>query len=248
MWLLLVNDNMTENNNFSISVFFPVYNDEKTIPQLVSKIIPILKSATDDFEVNLINDGSSDNSAKVIDELARKYDNVRTIHHEKNMGYGYVLRTGFYNAKKDLVFYTDGDGQYDVSELTKLLPLIKNVDIVNGYKIKRSDALYRIIAGDLYNWGAQILFHLKIRDVDCDYRLFRRHVFNKIKLESNSGVICLEMIKKLQHAGFKFKEVPVHHYPRVFGTSEFFNFKRIFKVLTSFGKLWIKFMIWQEYE
>ncbi len=234
--------------NYSISVFFPIYNDAKTAPHLVSKITQILKSLTKDFEIILVNDGSTDNSGKIVDELAKKYKNVRAIHHKNNVGYGGALRTGFRNAKKELVFYTDGDAQYDVSEITKLLPLIESADVVNGYKIKRSDAPHRIITGELYRIGARILFNLKIRDVDCDFRLFKRHVFDKIKLESNSGILCVEMIKRIQNAGFEFKQVPVHHYPRVFGTSEFFNFKRIYRVLTSFGKLWVKFMIWSEYE
>ena len=233
---------------YSISVFFPVYKDEKTIPKIVATIIPILKSVSKDYEVILVEDGSPDNSAKVVDELTRKYKNVRAIHHKKNKGYGGALKSGIYNSRKELIFYTDGDAQYDVKEIKKLIPLIDNIDVVNGYKIERSDALYRKFFGDLYNFGARILFNLKLRDVDCDFRLFRKKVFKDITLRSNTGVICVEMMKKIQQKKFKIKEIPVHHYPRLIGNSSFFNFKRIFTVLTKFGKLWIKFIIWREYD
>jgi len=233
---------------YSISAFFPVYNDAKTIPKLVAKIILILKLIAKDYEVILVEDGSPDNSAEVVDELTRKYKNVRAIHHRKNKGYGGALKSGIRNSTKKLIFYTDGDAQYDVREIKKLIPLIDNVDVVNGYKIGRSDALYRKFFGGLYNFGARTLFNLKLRDVDCDFRLFRKKVFKDIKLHSNTGVICVEMMKKIQQKGFKINEVPVHHYPRSSGTSAFFNFKRIFKVLTMFGKLWVKFILWREYD
>ena len=233
---------------FSISVFFPVYNDEETIPELVANVTPILKSLTNDYEVILVEDGSPDNSAKVVDKLSKKYENVRTIHHEKNKGYGGALKTGIYNSTKDLIFYTDGDGQYDVREITKLIPLIDDADVVNGYKIKRSDAFHRKVLGGLYNRGARILFNIKLKDIDCDFRLFRRKVFKDIILHSNSGVICVELVKKIEQKGFKIKEIPVHHYSRGHGTSTFFNSKRIIRSLFMFGKLWVKFMIRRDYD
>jgi len=233
---------------YSISVFFPVYNDEKTIPKLVAEIIPILNSISKDYEVILVEDGSPDNSAEVVDQLTKKYENVRVIHHEKNKGYGGALRSGICNSTKELIFYTDGDGQYDVKEIQRLLPLIEKADVVNGYKIKRSDALYRIFFGGLYNLGTRILFNIRLKDIDCDFRLFRKYVFKDIKLRSDTGVICVEMMKKIQEKRFRIKEVPVHHYPRLSGTSAFFNFKRIFAVLTMFGILWVKLILWKDYE
>ncbi|MBC7260865.1 MAG: glycosyltransferase family 2 protein, partial [Chloroflexi bacterium] len=178
------------------------------------------------------------------EELARVYDNVRVIHHERNRGYGGALRTGFANATKELIFYTDGDAQYDARELKLLYPaLVEGVDMVNGYKISRSDPWYRMMIGRIYHWIAKLSFGLKLRDVDCDFRLMRREIFDKVQLESNSGVICVEMMKKIQDAGFVIAEVPVHHYHRVYGRSQFFNFRRTFRVGIDLLRLWVKLVL-----
>ena len=153
---------------------------------------------------------------------------LRVIHHERNLGYGAALISGFKNAKKDLIFYTDGDGQYDVREMHNLLAQLKpNIDLVNGYKVKRADAWYRVVIGATYRQAMRWIFRLSIRDVDCDFRLFRRHVFDTISLESRSGVICVEMAKKFEHAGFRMAEIPVSHYPRMHGRSEFFRVRHV---------------------
>jgi glycosyltransferase involved in cell wall biosynthesis len=155
------------------------------------------------------------------------------------MGYGAALITGFANAKKDLIFYTDGDGQYDVRELHNLLAHLKpNVDLVNGYKVKRADAWYRIWIGALYRRTMRWAFRLSIRDVDCDFRLFRRHIFETISLESRSGVICVEMAKKFEQAGFRMVEVPVSHYPRLHGRSEFFRVRHLIYTFRGLLKIW----------
>ena len=139
------------------------------------------------------------------------------VHHAKNRGYGGALQTGFRSATKELIFYTDGDAQYDPAELALLWPqLTPDADMVNGYKISRSDPLHRIIIGRLYHHIVAVLFGLKVRDVDCDFRLMRRSIFERIDLEKTSGVICLEMMKKIQDAGFRIVEVPVHHYHRAY--------------------------------
>lgn len=225
---------------YSISVFFPVYNDAKTIPTLVSNIIPILKRITDDYEIILVNDGSTDNSREVVEMLAKKYRNIRPIHHKQNTGYGGALKTGISNAKKEWIFYTDGDGQYDVRELEKLTPWMDQTDVVNGYKIKRFDSYPRKYFGFIYRCAVNLLFNIKIKDVDCDFRLMKRKVFDSIKLNSNSGFIAAEMISKIQRAGFKTKDVPVHHYPRVEGRSQFFKFNRVIEVFKDLTKEWLE--------
>jgi len=231
-------------SKYSISAFFPAYNDEGTIASMVIKTVDVLKSLTNDFEVIVIDDHSPDNSGKISDELAKKYKEVRVIHHEKNKGYGGALKSGFKAAKKDLIFYTDGDGQYNVFEIKKLLPLMtSNVDMVNGYKIKRNDPLHRVILGKLYHLGIKFMFGLKIKDVDCDFRLMRKSIFDKINLKSNSGLICAEMMKKIQDAGFKIREVGVSHYFRTHGKSQFFNFVRVFRVGIDILKLWWKLQV-----
>lgn len=231
----------------SISAFFPCYNDGGTIASMVSLMDLTLRKLTDDYEITVIDDGSSDHSREILKELEDKYDRLKVILHEKNRGYGGALKTGLYSATKELIFYTDGDFQYDVSEVTKLLPeMNEDVDVVNGYKIQRSDPFHRKIIGRTYHWIMKLMFGFEIRDVDCDFRLIRRSVFDKIELEYNSGVICVEMVKKIQDAGFRFAEVPVHHYFRSYGRSQFFNFKRIFKTGKDILKLWWKLVIKKE--
>ena len=131
----------------------------------------------------------------------------------------------------------------DVKELKKLVDNLDDADLVNGYKIRRSDSLYRIILGRLYHWAAKLLFNIKIRDIDCDFRLMRRTIFDMVSLESDSGVICVEMIRKIQKAGFKIVEVPVHHYPRISGQSQFFKVKRLIQVFEGLLRQWWKLMV-----
>ena len=228
----------------SLSVFFPAYNDSGTIASMVIRAVSAASALTSDYEVIVVNDGSEDATAAIADELARTYPRVRVIHHPANRGYGGALQTGIRSATKDLIFYTDGDAQYDPAELSLLwAQMTETTDLVNGYKISRSDPLHRIVIGRLYHHIVAILFGLKLRDVDCDFRLMRRSMFERVTLRQTSGVICLEMMKKIQDAGFHIVEVPVHHYHRAFGKSQFFNFPRIFKTGVGVLRLWIELVI-----
>lgn len=225
--------------NLNISAFFPCYNDAGTIASMVELATLTLKKVARNFEVIVIDDGSQDQSHEILKELAKKNPYLVLVFHKINRGYGGALISGFKAAKYDFIFYTDGDFQYDVSELIKLVEKISvKVDIVQGYKIKRHDPWYRILIGDLYNFGVKFMFDIKIRDVDCDFRLIRKSVLEKVKLERLSGVITVEMVKKIQDANFKFKEVPVSHYNRAWGSSQFFNFKRILKTGVELLDLW----------
>lgn len=223
----------------SISAFFPAYNDAGTIPSMVIAADMTLRGLTDDYEIIVVNDGSSDHTAEVLEELKRSYPRLKVVHHEKNRGYGGALRSGFANASKELVFYTDGDAQYDPREMVRLMEaMTPEVDVVNGYKVKRSDPIHRVVTGKLYHWTVRTAFGLKVRDTDCDFRLFRRSVFDKVRLERDSGVICVEMMKKVQDAGFNIAQVPVSHYHRAYGRSQFFNFGRVFRVGVDLISLW----------
>jgi glycosyltransferase involved in cell wall biosynthesis len=227
-----------------LSVFFPAYNDSGTIASMVIRAVQTASELTPDFEVIVVNDGSSDATAEVADELARTYPNVRVVHHAGNRGYGGALQTGFRSATKELIFYTDGDAQYDPAELHVLWARMgPGIDLVNGYKISRSDPAHRVVIGRLYHHIVSLLFGLTVRDVDCDFRLMRRSIFERVTLEKTSGVICLEMMKKIQDAGFGIAEVPVHHYHRAFGRSQFFNFRRIIKTAIDVMRLWVALVL-----
>ncbi|NIN65723.1 MAG: glycosyltransferase [Anaerolineae bacterium] len=222
-----------------ISAFFPAYNDGGTIASMVLSAVLVLQELTEDYEVIVVNDGSSDYTKEILDELERQYDSVRVVHHEKNRGYGGALRTGFSEASKEFIFYTDGDAQYDVRDLPTLWTAMDDrVDMVQGYKIGRADPLHRVIIGRIYHWVANLAFGLHLKDVDCDFRLIRHSVFDTVHLKSDSGVICVEMMKKIRNGGFRISEVPVHHYHRAYGQSQFFNYRRIFRVGRDLLKLW----------
>ena len=231
-----------------LSVFFPAYNDSGTIASLVITALQTAQRLTPDFEIIIVNDGSADRTAEIADELARTYPEVRVVHHPRNRGYGGALQSGFAAATRDLVFYTDGDAQYDPAEMALLWEAFgEDVDLVNGYKISRSDPLHRIAIGRIYHHTVRLLFGLKVRDVDCDFRLMRRTIFEDVTLQKSSGVICLEMMKKIQDAGFRIAEVPVHHYHRAYGKSQFFNFRRLFKTAVDVAKLWVVLVVRREH-
>jgi glycosyltransferase involved in cell wall biosynthesis len=228
----------------SITAFFPAYNDQHSIEGIIRTAAEEMRKVTNDFEVLVVDDGSRDETGPILDRLATELQYLRVIHHERNRGYGAALITGFTNARKDLIFYTDGDGQYDVREMHNLLAKLgPNVDLVNGFKVKRSDPWYRIWIGATYRSAMRIAFRLSIRDVDCDFRLFRRYVFDTIKLESQSGVICVEMARKFDEAGFRMEEVPVSHYPRLHGRSEFFRVRHLAHTFRGLLKIWWKMMV-----
>jgi glycosyltransferase involved in cell wall biosynthesis len=231
-----------------LSVFFPAYNDSGTIASLVITALQTARSLTPDFEVIIVNDGSADATAQIADELARTYPEVRVVHHPHNRGYGGALQSGFKAATREFVFYTDGDAQYDPSEMTRLWHALDDtVDLVNGYKISRSDPFHRIVIGRIYHHTVKLLFGLQVRDVDCDFRLLRRSIFQQVLLEKNSGVICVEMMKKIQDAGFRIAEVPVHHYHRACGKSQFFNVRRLFKTGVDVARLWVALVVRREH-
>lgn len=228
----------------SLSVFFPAYNDSGTIASMVVQAVMTARTLTSDYEVIVVNDGSPDQTGEVLAELASLYPMVRIVTHAKNRGYGGALQTGFASATKDLIFYTDGDAQYDPREMRALWAAMRDdVDWVNGYKISRSDPLHRIVIGRIYHHIVKLLFGFRVRDVDCDFRLVRRTVFDRVRLEKTSGVICLEMMKKFHDFGFRVAEVPVRHFHRAYGKSQFFRFGRLLRTAIDIGRLWVELVL-----
>ncbi|HNN12052.1 MAG TPA: glycosyltransferase family 2 protein [Anaerolineales bacterium] len=222
----------------SLSVVFPAYNDGGTIASMVAAARSAGRQLTDDMEIIVVNDGSTDYTAVILDELKSRYPELRVITQE-NRGYGGALRSGFVAAKKDWIFYTDGDAQYNPLELVLLADALKDgVDAVNGYKRLRHDFWFRIVIGRMYHHLMSILFGIRIRDVDCDFRLIPRRIINEIRLESVSGAICLEMVKKMEDFGYVFAEVAVSHYPRKYGVSQFFVPARIARSLYQLAGLY----------
>jgi glycosyltransferase involved in cell wall biosynthesis len=229
----------------SLSVFFPAYNDAPSLPGLLRKTFETLEDHVEDYEVIVVNDGSRDSTAEVLDGLRRTYEpHMRVITHPENRGYGGALRSGFGAAKKEFVFYTDGDGQYDVGELPLLLALAgPATGLVNGYKLERHDPLHRVWIGKVYNFCARLLFRIRIRDIDCDYRLIRRTLLDKFKLTSTSGTICVELVRKLELSGCEVKEVGVHHFPRLHGRSQFFRIRSLAVTFLQLLRLWVRLVV-----
>lgn len=228
----------------SISAFFPCYNDAKTIGDLVSQADRVIGGLTDDYEIIVVNDGSRDESASVLAALSTQMPRLRVVDHGVNRGYGAALRSGFTHATKDLVFYTDGDGQYDVNEIPILLTLMTDdTQFVNGMKMTRHDPPYRVFVGNLHRFVTRWSFWLPINDVDCDFRLIRRSILDKLRLSSSSGSICVELVKQAQRAGAQFREVSIHHYARRAGVSEFFTLRRILHTYGDLAVMWVELMI-----
>ncbi len=219
-----------------MSVFFPAFNDARALPELLARTFAVLRAHVSDYEVIVVNDGSSDDTAEVLETLRLQYDPyLRVVTHPQNRGYGAALRSGFANARKEFVFYTDGDGQYDPTELISLLNAVTaKTGLVNGYKMERNDPWHRVAIGWLYNRFARGLFGIRLRDIDCDFRLIRRSALADSELISTSGTICVELVRRLEMSGAEVVEVPVHHYPRVHGKSQFF---RVRSLATTFVQL-----------
>jgi glycosyltransferase involved in cell wall biosynthesis len=232
-------------SSLSLSVFFPAYNDAPSLPALIETTFRVLEDCTSEFEVIVINDGSQDKTGEVLAGLVERFGpQMRVITHTQNLGYGQALRSGFAAATKDLVFYTDGDGQYDPAELPCLLAHLRgNTGLVNGYKLERNDPWHRICIGNVYNAFARTLFGIRLRDVDCDFRLIRRELLVELDLSSTSGTICVELVRGLELSDCGVVEVGVHHYPRLHGRSQFFRVKSLAVTLRQLVQLWMRLVL-----
>ena len=235
---------MQANHLSSLSLVFPAYNDGGTISSMIITAMIAAEQVTQDYEIIVVNDGSQDYTPFLLNEMAKKFPCLHVLHHRQNQGYGATLRAGFSIASKEWIFYTDGDAQYNPLELATLVSNLRtDVDVVNGYKISRSDFAVRFLIGKLYHFFVKWTFGFQLRDVDCDFRLFRRKLLDQVRLESTDGSLGLEFVKKFQEAGFKFVEVPVHHYPRAYGTSQFFRARHLFTTALQLGKLWWQMVV-----
>ena len=201
----------------SLSVFFPAYNEQNNIGKLTEITVNVLEEIGGEYEVIIVNDGSSDKTGELAEELARRHPKVRVIHHEKNLGYGAALKTGFANAKNDYIFYTDGDYQFDIRELKKFVALVGLSDLVVGFRIRKRYTVYRNVTSFVYNLVLQILFYLQYRDVDCAFKLVPKSFIDKIDIESVRFFVDAELLIKAQQLGYSVTEIGVNHYYRETG-------------------------------
>jgi glycosyltransferase involved in cell wall biosynthesis len=226
-----------------LSVFFPAYNEEKNIRNTVLKAREVLKKTASNWEITIINDGSSDKTAEIAGKLVKQDKRIKVINHSPNRGYGAALKSGLYSARYPWIAFTDSDGQFDFSELKKFIDTQRktDADLVIGYYLKRHVPFYRKVNTFLWELAVFLLFGLKVRDIDCGFKLISKKVVAKIpKLESERGAfISSEFLIKARAAGFKIVEIGVHHYPaQRKGTGA--NLNVIIKSLLDLLKLWKK--------
>jgi len=232
--------------NKSISVFLPALNEEENIEDCLNSVNQYLRNRFKDYEILVIASGSTDKTAEIVENLIKKNKHIKLINSKEKLGYGMALRSGFANSSKDLVFYTDSDNQFNIKDLDKLLPLLPSYDIVSGYRENRQDPPMRIFIAAVYNIIIRLLFGLRIKDVDASFKIYKKEIFDKIKLKSETGLIDAEVLIKARKNGFSIGQVGVRHYPRtrgktVYGTGKRNLFVRpsvIIGVLAEIRRLW----------
>jgi glycosyltransferase involved in cell wall biosynthesis len=225
--------------NSSLSIFFPFYNDAGTVELMISHAYYYGNQCTKDLEVVAVNDGSIDSTLDELYRMQKIYPDLKIINHEKNKGYGGALISAINHTTKHWVFYTDGDAQYRLDELPNLwwYSSGERCDVVNGFKISRSDNLIRQLIGKTYQWSIRRIFKIPIRDVDCDFRLMKGDILRSLNLHCQSGAITVELVKKLNEKTTNFRDLPVRHYERIYGKSMFFTFSNIVNTLKDELKL-----------
>ncbi len=222
-----------------LSIFFPFWNEQENIKAVVEKAIPIARKVAKKWEIILIDDGSSDDTAKIAQNLVKKFPNLRLIQHYPNRGYGAALREGLKSPKYNLVIFTDGDGQFDFSEITKFLAKIKDYDMVIGFREKRQDSLVRHFLMLYLKIHDFILFGFNFKDIDCGFKLFRKSAIETIMpLKSEGAMITTEILAKAKKNKLKIAEVGVHHYPRLHGSQSGANLRVLVRALKESLSLW----------
>lgn len=222
-----------------LSIFFPFWNEEKNIKNVVESAIPIAKSVAEKWEILMIDDGSSDKTNEQARQLARRYRNVKLITHTPNRGYGAALKSGFENAKYNYIVFTDGDRQFDFSEVAKFIEQIKSADIVIGYRKIRQDSFVRHILMNLLKIWDYVFFRFYFRDIDCGFKMFRKSAIEDIMpLRSEGAMITTEILAKGIKKNLKIKEVEVNHYPRKFGAQSGANLPVVIRAILESFILW----------
>lgn len=222
-----------------LSAFFPAYNEEGNVEKMVEAFRSVLPQVVDDYEIIIVNDGSNDRTGEIADRLVQEDERIRAVHHERNLGYGAAIQSGVKACQKEYVFFTDGDSQFDVSQLSLFMPFISEYDAVIGYRLHRQDTWIRKWNAWAWNRLVRLLFGLKVRDIDCAFKLFHRKVFEGMELEPSGAMISTEMLVKVKKRGFNLIETGVLHSPRLAGRQTGANLRvilRAFKELFRFYK------------
>jgi glycosyltransferase involved in cell wall biosynthesis len=224
----------------ALSYFFPAHNEAENIEALVAEALEVLPNLADEFEIIAVNDGSRDGTRELADKLAAAHPQVRAVHHDVNRGYGGALRSGFRASRYPLVCFTDGDRQFKVADLGRLLErqsAADSPDVVVGFREKRADPFIRLAYARFYRFALRVWFGLKVKDPDCACKLFRRSALEGINVESQGGFLSGELLVKLLQRGRTIAEVGVPHYPRIAGQQSGANPKVVLRAMRDFWRL-----------
>lgn len=224
--------------DISLSVVLPAYNESENIEKTVTHAVSYLKGTFRDYEVIVVNDGSIDGTPEIVERLATSNPRIILVNHPKNLGYGSALRSGFERASLDYIFLMDSDGQFDISDIDRFIPFLESYDVVVGYREKRADPFIRSLNARLYHLFIRLLFGLKLKDIDCAFKMFPRSVYRAVRpIESGGALFSAEFLVKLRQKGFTIREVPVRHFPRRFGRQTGANLKVIIRMFKECWKL-----------
>ena len=223
-----------------ISVIFPAFNEEANIRCTIETAIKVLPKVATRWEVIVVDDGSNDGTALICDQLKTRYPEVKVIHHQQNRGYGAALKSGIMSANYDLVFFSDSDGQFDFNELQQLICWADDFDIIAGYRAKREDPFYRRLNALGWNVLVRLVLGIRIRDIDCAFKLFRRSVFDHIQIRCVGAMVNTEILAQATRLGMRIHQVKVSHFPRRLGKPSGANVHVIIKAFRELCRLWRK--------
>ncbi len=223
---------------FSLTIFYPCYNEEANVERVTRAAVATAREIAEDWEVLIVNDGSKDRTEEIANRLAVEIPGVRAVHNHPNLGYGGALTRGFREATKNWIFYTDGDGQFDFKEISKLLPLLETHDIVSCYRLDRQDSRMRKLNAWAWSMLVNLLFHMGLKDIDCAFKIYPRTFVERIELKSRGALIDTEMLAKARNLGYSIAQLGVHHYPRTAGQQTGANLKVILRAFKELFKLY----------
>jgi glycosyltransferase involved in cell wall biosynthesis len=221
----------------SLTIFFPCYNEEANVQRTTLAALKAGRRIADDLEVIIVNDGSRDRTGEIAERLASEHPEVRAVHNDPNLGYGGALQRGFREATGEWVFYTDGDGQFDFEEIDKLLPLLDEYDIVSAFRVNRRDPFIRRLNAWSWTILVNLLLGMRLRDIDCAFKMFPRALFDEIEMKSMGALIDAEILGRATRLGYRIGQCGVHHLPRTAGEQTGANIRVILRAFKELFKL-----------